>query len=120
LLDQKVTKNQVSRKTSLPHGPLPCKSIKTTAAKCCPTSFAPVPGLQQLLLCPFQRTWSLFDFVRSCSADERVLFQGIITIKISKIKAGKGLTEKRSEEFCLRVEAFFCLDLLVTFVSRQK
>jgi hypothetical protein len=34
--------------------------------------------------------------------------------------AGKGLTEKRASVFCLWGEAFFCLDLLVTFVSRQK
>ena len=31
-----------------------------------------------------------------------------------------GLTEKRAREYGLRVEAFFCLDFLVTFLSRKK
>jgi hypothetical protein len=48
---------------------------------------------------------------------------GIINIYTSnetRTKAGKGLTEKRAKEFCLRAEAFFCLDLLVTFLPREK
>jgi hypothetical protein len=38
---------------------------------------------------------------------------------ITHQNAGKGLTEKRAKGFCLWVEAFFCLDFLVTFVSRH-
>jgi len=35
-------------------------------------------------------------------------------------KAGKGLPENRARVFCLRAEGFFRLDLLVTFLSREK
>ncbi|MEN0052482.1 MAG: hypothetical protein AAGC65_02385 [Mucilaginibacter sp.] len=35
-------------------------------------------------------------------------------------KRVRALTEKRARVFCLWAEAFFCLNLLVTFASRQK
>ncbi|MDB5141877.1 MAG: hypothetical protein JWQ66_590 [Mucilaginibacter sp.] len=68
------------------------------------------PTLQQLLLCPFQCAWPALFWLISPEA----------VLLTSKQKMWGGLTEKRAWEFCLRGEAFFCPDLLVTFVSRQK
>jgi hypothetical protein len=71
LLDQKVTKNQFSRKASLRSMPLPCKSGKTAGCN----TFAPFhkSPLQQKFanaLSDTQPTIVLPDFIRSCSADE--------------------------------------------------
>ena len=38
----------------------------------------------------------------------------------NELKKSGGLTEKRAGRMALRAEAFFCLDFLVTFLSRQK
>jgi len=40
--------------------------------------------------------------------------------KYKLCKAGKGLPENRAGSIASRVEGFFRLDLLVTFISREK
>jgi hypothetical protein len=71
LLDQKVTKNQVSRNASLPHMAFALQSGKTTGCKMLPHFVRSTLTLQQLLLCPYhaQAIIVLPDFARSCSAD---------------------------------------------------
>jgi hypothetical protein len=44
----------------------------------------------------------------------------MVIIIWKRIKERGGLTEKRAGRMALRAEAFFCLDFLGTFVSRQK
>jgi len=74
VLIQKVAKNQVSRKASLPHRPLPRKSGKTWAAiflPCCRYALWPLPFCKNLL-CPafaHRAIIVLSDFTRSCSTD---------------------------------------------------
>jgi hypothetical protein len=53
LLDQKVTKNQVGKKASLPHRPLPCKPCRTTGWNLLPYCRSlHSPALLQNFLCP--------------------------------------------------------------------
>jgi len=56
LLDQKVTKNQVSRKASLPHLAFALQIRQNLGCKTLPYFVRAGPPLQQILLCPCSRT----------------------------------------------------------------
>jgi hypothetical protein len=57
LLDQKVTKNQVSRKAFLPHLAFALQIRQNLGCKILPHFVRSLPPLQQILLCPCSRTW---------------------------------------------------------------
>jgi hypothetical protein len=71
LLDQKVAKNQVCKEASLPHMPLPRKSVRTTGWNLLPYWRSLLPAHLQKSLCPChpQATIVLPAFARSCFAD---------------------------------------------------
>ncbi|MDB5030204.1 hypothetical protein [Mucilaginibacter sp.] len=68
-LDEKVTKNQVSKEASLRTGPLPCKSGKTTGCIILLSRKGHSPGKKTL--CPSPHSWPavLPAFSRSLFAD---------------------------------------------------
>jgi hypothetical protein len=72
LLDQKATKNQVGKKASLPHGPLPCKADRTTGWNLLPplrSLIAPCFSKISYALATHKATIVLPVFARSCFAD---------------------------------------------------
>jgi hypothetical protein len=108
--EKQTTANKSSQPTlaSLPHGPFPCNQPKPRAAILCATVIRSFPSFGKVCLCPFLRSRPpLFCLI----SPEAGLLTGSFSIQVvlneSRIKAGKGPSEKRAKVFCLQRGSFF-------------